>query len=71
MFIICNVSLFLLLQRISSINSISALCEKTGADVQQVALAIGTPFILDLKQSLVLVVSCEAFRVSFALIVRF
>jgi len=31
-----------LAQRISSINSISALCEATGADVQEVARAIGT-----------------------------
>lgn len=31
-----------LAQRISSINSISALCEKTGADVQEVSRAIGT-----------------------------
>jgi UDPglucose 6-dehydrogenase len=31
-----------LAQRISSINSISALCEKTGADVTKVAHAIGT-----------------------------
>ncbi len=31
-----------LAQRISSINSISALCEKTGADVSEVAYAIGT-----------------------------
>jgi len=30
-----------LAQRISSINSISALCEKTGADVDEVSLAIG------------------------------
>ena len=30
-----------LAQRISSINSISALCEKTGADVKDVSLAIG------------------------------
>ena len=30
-----------LAQRISSINAISALCEKTGADVTEVALAIG------------------------------
>jgi len=30
-----------LAQRISSINSISALCESTGADVQQVSFAIG------------------------------
>jgi UDP-glucose 6-dehydrogenase len=30
-----------LAQRISSINSISALCEKTGADVKEVAVAIG------------------------------
>ena len=30
-----------LAQRISSINSISALCEKTGADIQQVSKAIG------------------------------
>ena len=32
----------MLAQRISSMNSISALCEATGADVQQVAHAIGT-----------------------------
>lgn len=31
-----------LAQRISSVNAISALCEVTGADVQQVAKAIGT-----------------------------
>ena len=31
-----------LAQRISSINSISAICEKTGADIQQVSNAIGT-----------------------------
>ena len=31
-----------LAQRISSINAISALCEKTGADVEEVAYAIGT-----------------------------
>ena len=31
-----------LVQRISSINSISAICEKTGADIQQVSNAIGT-----------------------------
>ncbi|HEY1051154.1 MAG TPA: nucleotide sugar dehydrogenase, partial [Prosthecobacter sp.] len=31
-----------LAQRISSINSISALCEKTGADVDEVARAIGS-----------------------------
>jgi UDP-glucose 6-dehydrogenase len=31
----------MLAQRISSINTISALCESTGADVQQVAHAIG------------------------------
>ena len=30
-----------LAQRISSINAISALCEKTGADIQEVAFAIG------------------------------
>jgi UDPglucose 6-dehydrogenase len=30
-----------LAQRISSINSISALCEKTGADVDEIALAVG------------------------------
>ena len=30
-----------LAQRISSINSISALCEKTGADVKEVGLAVG------------------------------
>ena len=31
-----------LAQRVSSINSIAALCEATGADVKEVALAIGT-----------------------------
>jgi UDPglucose 6-dehydrogenase len=31
-----------LAQRISSINAISALCEKTGADVQEVSRAVGT-----------------------------
>ncbi len=31
-----------LAQRISSINSVAALCESTGADVREVALAIGT-----------------------------
>ena len=31
-----------LAQRISSINSISALCESTGADVREVSRAIGT-----------------------------
>ena len=31
-----------LAQRISSINSISAICEETGADIQQVSMAIGT-----------------------------
>jgi UDPglucose 6-dehydrogenase len=31
----------MLAQRISSINSISAICEKTGADIEQVALSIG------------------------------
>ena len=30
-----------LAQRISSINAISALCEETGADVDEIALAIG------------------------------
>ena len=30
-----------LAQRISSINSISALCEATGADIEEVATAIG------------------------------
>ena len=29
-------------QRVSSINSISALCEKTGAAIEEVSLAIGT-----------------------------
>lgn len=29
-------------QRISSINAISAVCEETGADVEEVARAIGT-----------------------------
>lgn len=33
----------MLAQRISSVNSISALCEATGADVAQVAHALGTP----------------------------
>ena len=32
----------MLAQRISSVNSISALCEATGADIQQVSKAIGT-----------------------------
>jgi UDPglucose 6-dehydrogenase len=32
----------MLAQRISSINSISALCEQTGADVREIARAIGT-----------------------------
>ena len=31
----------MLAQRISSINSLSALCEKTGADIDEVSLAIG------------------------------
>lgn len=31
-----------LAQRISSINAISALCEATGADVEQVARAVGS-----------------------------
>ena len=31
-----------LAQRISSINSISALCEKTGADVNEISRAIGS-----------------------------
>ena len=31
-----------LAQRISSINSVSAICEETGADVQEVALAVGS-----------------------------
>ena len=30
-----------LAQRVSSINSISALCERTGADINQVSEAIG------------------------------
>jgi UDPglucose 6-dehydrogenase len=32
----------MLAQRISSINSISALCERTGADVREIARAVGT-----------------------------
>ena len=32
----------MLAQRVSSMNSISALCEATGADVQEVARCIGT-----------------------------
>ena len=35
------VSNAMLAQRISSINSISALCEKTGADINEVSLAVG------------------------------
>ncbi len=35
------VSNAMLAQRISSINSISSLCEKTGADIEEVALAVG------------------------------
>ena len=35
-----------LAQRISSINSISALCEVSGADVQEVARAVGCVFIV-------------------------
>ena len=31
-----------LAQRISSINSFSAICERTGADVSEVAKAVGT-----------------------------
>ena len=31
-----------LAQRISSINTVSALCERTGADISEVSLAIGT-----------------------------
>src|SRR5208282_3120288 len=31
----------MLAQRISSINSISAICEKTGADIDEVAVSIG------------------------------
>ncbi|KAI9744250.1 MAG: hypothetical protein M1818_002402 [Claussenomyces sp. TS43310] len=31
----------MLAQRISSINSISAICEKTGADIEEIALSIG------------------------------
>lgn len=38
----------MLAQRISSINAISALCETTGADVQQVAHAIGSCFQKDI-----------------------
>ena len=38
-----------LAQRISSINSVAALCEATGADVQEVALAIGTDSRIGLK----------------------
>ena len=33
-----------LAQRISSINSISALCEKTGADISEVAVAVGMDY---------------------------
>ncbi len=38
-----------LAQRISSINSVAALCEATGADVREVALAIGTDSRIGLK----------------------
>ena len=38
-----------LAQRISSINSIAALCEATGADVQEVARAIGSDLRLGAK----------------------
>jgi UDPglucose 6-dehydrogenase len=38
-----------LAQRISSINSVAALCESTGADVQEVARAIGTDSRIGLK----------------------
>ena len=31
----------MLAQRISSINSLSALCEKTGADIEEISKAIG------------------------------
>ena len=31
----------MLAQRISSINSLSALCEKTGASIQEISKAIG------------------------------
>ena len=31
-----------LAQRVSSINSISALCETTGADINEVSLAVGS-----------------------------
>src|SRR5438045_3987551 len=31
----------MLAQRISSINSISAICEKTGADIDEIALSVG------------------------------
>lgn len=39
-----------LAQRISSINSLSALCESTGADVNEVAKAIGMHVIIDTFQ---------------------
>ena len=32
----------MLAQRISSINSLSAICEKTGADIKELSKAIGT-----------------------------
>ena len=38
-----------LAQRISSINSISALCESTGADIQEVAKSIGTDTRIGMK----------------------
>ena len=55
-----------LAQRISSINSIGALCEATGADVREVARAIGTDsrieqnFLIQV-QALVVVVSKKIF----------
>ena len=38
-----------LAQRISSINSISALCESTGADIKEVAKSIGTDTRIGMK----------------------
>ena len=35
------VSNAMLAQRISSINSVSSICEETGADIDEVALAVG------------------------------
>ena len=52
----------MLAQRISSINSLSAICEKTGADIKQLSNAIGMdhrigPHFLNASVGLEVVVS--------------